>query len=233
MDFWDEIVNKNYKRLKKLWNDRTNFNFLLAVLSLYIFIIIPVFKGKISGEVLFFIFYYLLLSGGIPFLVRNRRLGILLLLVITPFVLLFSEFFFQSFWLKVCADFFIIIYCISLATIILIRTFAKGHVTVHRVLGAITVYLLLSFIFAMIFHTIYLVNGISTFKGLMSGQRSEFMYFSLSTLTTVAYGDITPVNVIARSISNLESLSGQLYISVLIAGLVSLGMKDSNKKISV
>ena len=37
------------------------------------------------------------------------------------------------------------------------------------------------------------------------------MYFSLTTLTTMGYGDITPVNVFARSLANLESLDGQLY----------------------
>jgi Ion channel len=225
-------LDRIIKRLKKLWNDRSNFNFLLVVLSVYIFIIIPVFKDKISGEFLFFIFYYLLLSGGAPFLIRNSRLGILFLLLITPFVILFSEFFFRSVWLKICADLFIVVYCISLATIILIRTFAKGHVTVHRVLGAIVVYLLLSFIFAMLFHIIYLLNVETSFKGLVTNQRSEFMYFSLSTLTTVAYGDITPVNALARSLSNMESLSGQLYISVLIAGLVSLGFQNSNTKVN-
>jgi len=48
------------------------------------------------------------------------------------------------------------------------------------------------------------------------------MYFSLTTLTTMGYGDITPVNGIARSLSNLEALNGQLYPAILIARLVSL-----------
>jgi hypothetical protein len=83
-------------------------------------------------------------------------------------------------------------------------------VTLHRVLGAIVVYLLLAFVLAMLFHCIYLFCRAQRFKGLTDYTRPEFMYFSLSTMTTDAYGDITPVNALARSLSNMESMGGQL-----------------------
>lgn len=216
--------------LKKFWNDRQNFAFLLSVLLIYIFAIIPLVNGRLIGELLFFIFYFLLLSTGIPFLIRNRKAGVILLLTITPFVLLFSELILKYAWLTISADIFIALYCICLGTIIFIRTFAKGHVNLHRVQGAIVVYLLISFVFAMIFHSIYLVNGKVAFNGLGSGLRTEFMYFSLTTLTTVGYGDIAPVNVFARSLSNFEALIGQLYPAILIARLVSMEFTSSKDK---
>jgi hypothetical protein len=120
-------------------------------------------------------------------------------------------------------------YCISLASIILIKTMAKGQVTVHRVQGALIVYLLLSLIFSLFFHSIYLVRGDGSFSGLITGYRTEFMYFSLSTLTTVAFGDITPVYSLARSFSNMESLTGQLYPAIIIARLVSMSLKPRKK----
>jgi hypothetical protein len=48
------------------------------------------------------------------------------------------------------------------------------------------------------------------------------LYFSFSTLTTVGYGDITPLHPMARDIANLESVLGQLYPATLLARLVSL-----------
>lgn len=49
-----------------------------------------------------------------------------------------------------------------------------------------------------------------------------FMYYSFVTLTTIGYGDITPVSAAARGLSVLEAIIGQFYIAVLVARLVSL-----------
>jgi voltage-gated potassium channel Kch len=55
------------------------------------------------------------------------------------------------------------------------------------------------------------------------------MYFSLVTLTTVGYGDITPAIVITRSMANFEALIGQLYPAILIAGIVTKVLESSKK----
>jgi hypothetical protein len=47
-------------------------------------------------------------------------------------------------------------------------------------------------------------------------------YFSFITLSTVGYGDITPVSKIARWLAAAEAMTGLLYVTVLIARLVSL-----------
>jgi hypothetical protein len=48
------------------------------------------------------------------------------------------------------------------------------------------------------------------------------LYFSFVTLTTMGYGDITPVSPIARMLAILEAVTGVLYLSVLVARLVTL-----------
>ncbi len=50
----------------------------------------------------------------------------------------------------------------------------------------------------------------------------QFIYFSLVTLASVGYGDIIPVTPPARAVAAVEGISGQFYIAVLIARLVSL-----------
>jgi hypothetical protein len=168
------------------------------------------------------VFYLIFLSSGINLLNKKRRTGIFVIFLIVPFLILIADIFFRLPRLVLGADLFIIIYCIWLGSIILKRTFFKGHITTNRIEGAIIVYLLTALIFALLYHIIFLLYGQSAFRGLINFERSEFMYFSLTTLTTVGYGDITPVNQFARSLANLEALNGQLYPAILIARLVSL-----------
>jgi hypothetical protein len=47
-------------------------------------------------------------------------------------------------------------------------------------------------------------------------------YFSFVTLTTVGYGDISPVSPATRTLAWMEAVTGQFYLAVIVAGLVSL-----------
>jgi hypothetical protein len=55
------------------------------------------------------------------------------------------------------------------------------------------------------------------------------IYYSFVTLTTVGYGDITPLHPTARSLAMAEALIGQLYPAILIARLVSLRITPSRE----
>jgi len=215
-----------FDSFRKNWQ---SFKFLLIVLMIYIFVLSPFANGGLLGRLSFILFYLVFLSCGINLLNKKGRTGIFLTFIIFPFLILFADIFFNLPRLVLGADLFIIIYCSWLGFVILKRTFLKGHINVHRIEGAIIVYLLTALIFALLYHFIFLLQGQSAFKGLSNYERSEFMYFSLTTLTTVGYGDITPVNQFARSLANLEALNGQLYPAILIARLVSLEFASTSK----
>jgi hypothetical protein len=51
---------------------------------------------------------------------------------------------------------------------------------------------------------------------------ANLLYFSLTTLTTTGYGDIVPVDPIARSLANLEGVLGLFYLAITVARLVTL-----------
>lgn len=59
-------------------------------------------------------------------------------------------------------------------------------------------------------------------RGAQSMDGFTGFYFSFMTLSTVGYGDITPVSKIARWLAAMEAMTGLLYVAVLIARLVSL-----------
>ena len=48
------------------------------------------------------------------------------------------------------------------------------------------------------------------------------LYFSFVTLTTLGYGDITPVSRVAQMLTGVEAMMGQLFVAILIARLVGL-----------
>jgi hypothetical protein len=52
-------------------------------------------------------------------------------------------------------------------------------------------------------------------------EQSTYLYFSLTTLTTAAFGDIQPVNHYIRFVAAFESVVGVFYLAIIIARLVS------------
>ena len=53
------------------------------------------------------------------------------------------------------------------------------------------------------------------------------MYFSLTTLSTIGFGDITPVTLQARYVAVAEGITGQFYLAILVARLVGMQMSQS------
>jgi hypothetical protein len=53
------------------------------------------------------------------------------------------------------------------------------------------------------------------------------LYFSYSTLTTLGFGDILPLSGPARTLSYLEAIVGQIYLTMLIARLVGMHITQS------
>lgn len=101
--------------------------------------------------------------------------------------------------------------------------FREGPVTSSRIQGAIAVYLLFGVGWAHAYHIAELVHpGSFNSPGGTLSSVTDFAYFSFVTLSTVGYGDITPVRPIARTLAMGEALAGQLYLAVLIARLVAM-----------
>jgi hypothetical protein len=114
---------------------------------------------------------------------------------------------------------------VLLAAVIAMKVFGSHTVTKDRISGAIAFYILAGLVWADAYQLVMLYiphafAGIPTLEGAVD--RSTWVYFSFATLTTVGYGDIVPVAPIARSLSNLEALIGQLYPAIVLARLVSL-----------
>jgi voltage-gated potassium channel len=92
----------------------------------------------------------------------------------------------------------------------------------NRLVGAMCIYEMLGLIWAVLYASIvYLSPGAFADDALnASSSFYEFVYYSFVTLTTLGYGDIAPAGGITKALAYMEAMVGQLYIAILIAGLV-------------
>jgi len=97
------------------------------------------------------------------------------------------------------------------------------RVDAEHIYAALSAYLLAGIFFGVLYHGIESVWP-GSFN--IAGAQGEFplfdaMYFSFVTLATLGYGDLLPVSEIARGLAIIEAVSGQLFLAVMIARLVS------------
>lgn len=95
--------------------------------------------------------------------------------------------------------------------------------------AAVALYLLLGAIFVPIYGLLDYMIPNSFRDGTFPDapvQWQQFIYFSYTTLTSSGYGDILPVSWWARSIANLEMITGVLFITIVMSRLVSLYNAD-------
>ena len=104
-----------------------------------------------------------------------------------------------------------------------------GRVTGDTLYGAACVYLLFAVTFSMAYAVIDVLdpnafNCTTAIIRLSDGRihTIELLYFSLVTLTTLGYGDISPVSPIARALASIEAVTGVLYSALLVARLVGM-----------
>jgi hypothetical protein len=102
--------------------------------------------------------------------------------------------------------------------------FSAERVTVHRVRGAILLYLNVAALFGIAYTALQQVVPEAFHIVIQPGEAptAAFTYFSLTTITTVGFGDITPLHPLARSLATLEAVFGQLFPATLLARLVAL-----------
>jgi hypothetical protein len=112
--------------------------------------------------------------------------------------------------------------------------YAPGRITVHRLQGAVVIYLSAAMIFATAYRLIWeLIPGAFSHLPTEANIPYEFgtmLYFSITTLATVGYGDIVPIHPFARSLANFEAIAGQFYLAMTVARLVTMEVEDRRNR---
>lgn len=107
---------------------------------------------------------------------------------------------------------------------------ARGMITTHTMLGVLCIYLLMSLAFSAAYGAIGALGNEPFFtQGAAEGTTNNYLYYSLTTITTVGMGDFTPATNLGRSLTAAEALIGQIYVITVVAVIVgNLGRPRKN-----
>ena len=114
-------------------------------------------------------------------------------------------------------------------TIILLHLFSEDKITGDMIIGAICAYFLMGLVWSLGYSTLEFFQPGSFQMPQGTVNQATFTYYSYVTLTTLGYGEITPISAPARSFALLEAMMGQLYLAVLIARLVGIHIAQSSR----
>lgn len=214
------MLTRTWRLFSRFWATDRGLSIFLMIIIVVVFVLPPLGSTDCFAD----IFFSLLLISGISAISQSKKTFIVVTgVTIVTLLLHWTRSLSASPILDVldyiATTTIIVLFCI----VVLAKVMKEGPITVHRILGAIAVYLLLGLAWA---HTYGLIAYIdpTAFTGAVvtgGGRFSSWTYFSLVTLATLGYGDIAPVNPVARSLVTAETITGQLYLAILIARLVS------------
>lgn len=110
---------------------------------------------------------------------------------------------------------------------LLTRTFIeRQQVTGKTIITAIVAYLFIGIVYSFIYNAIWHIDAkafhLAADRDFQFKPWNLVTYFSFMTLTTVGYGDITPINKWVMALSNFEAMTGSIYLAIIVARLVSL-----------
>ncbi len=195
-------------------SQRTRPLALLATVFIYIFIL-PIFSTAL-GNILTIILILLILMQS-AFVLGERRskfLVLVFLLLAIEAITQFANMAFLNNLSKLTTNLFFIYVVFRLISEI-IKTKEVAGITI---IEAVNGYLLLGIAYAG-FISFVSENNPEAFSHAFSSL-NEIKYYTFVTLTTLGYGDITPVSQVARSLSLIIAISGQFYVGVIVAILV-------------
>lgn len=110
----------------------------------------------------------------------------------------------------------------------------SGMVDRNKIIGAVCIYILMGLIWAFLYLIVEQIFP-GSFKGLhpgrWQGRLEELLYYSMVTLTTLGYGDITPAQPLSRVLAILEAITGVFYTTVLVASLIGMRLAHYSEQI--
>ena len=215
-------------RFSSFWWGDEGLSALLAML-LVAFLLAPLLDSG-PGKFLGSLFLSLLLLSGVTTMSDRLlpRLGagtVALTGVILTWLKHFNP---ESRPLQTGSNLVMLCYLVLLTAVVMRHVYQDGPVTTGRIQGAIAAYILIGLTWAIIYRLLELqLPGSLSIPPVAIGRaahdrETELTYFSFVTLTTLGYGDITPVHPTARMFVIIEALIGQLFPATLLARLVSL-----------
>jgi len=206
------------------WQSQANLSFFLMLEVLIAFVLPALGFGRHYARLYGDLGFSILLISGIAIAWgRPKLFAVAAVVGSVALVVRWLSFGIRSLRAEFYDDAATIVAITVIALVLLMQIFRTGRVTHVRIQGAIAVYLLFGVAWAHAYHVVNMLHP-GSFAA-PAGELSvpaDWIYFSFITLTTVGYGDITPVSTLSRALAIAEALVGQLYLAIMVARLVAM-----------
>jgi len=215
----------------KQLSKQNNFVYLFVSLLTLLFsaAVIVEFPGSL-GEDIFSFLLLLMLLVSIKSLHNDATWKWSVYVIVATFILLtvmnkfFTHNFSVYFLLFTLLLFFILAFTIAAKQVLFV-----GDIDGNKILGSLTLYLLLGLIWAVIYLLILAMDP-EAFSGIEAANWQQIFarvsYYSFVTLTTLGYGDILPKNHIAEFFVYMEAIIGVFYMAIIVSSLISLRLSS-------
>ena len=215
------------------WRRRRSMTALLVSLVLMIFVV-PLVTPPLGerGRTLIEVFFILVLLCGAWTIAEHRKVAISLsTLCAVALVMAWAIPLHGNHSGSLARQGAALLGLVILTAAVAARVFHPGRIAADRVMGAIALYLILGIVWGNAYEIVALLDAgaFSQSSDPVRGMERWF-YFSFVTLTTLGYGDVTPVSRAARALATGEAMVGQLYPAIILARLVTLVATDSDKR---
>lgn len=214
---------------------------VIYVLGLVLLVqfVYPITETGNLGLLVYQVLYASLILSGIILTRNNPRLVRLLFvfgmtLIVAGTIYTYNQ---DAIWANLIGYAAYILFDIVVVWVLFRYVFETRAITRDVLYGAVAIYLLLGAVFVPVYGlvdtlTFELSEGAQhAFIGGSMGAEElfawqDFIYYSYVTLTTLGYGDILPVTMVAKAAVALEAIIGVMYLTIIMARLVSLYSAD-------
>ncbi|MEM9525300.1 MAG: potassium channel family protein [Bacteroidota bacterium] len=193
-------------------------NYLYFLFSLVLMLVLPPLTPRLyAGLLIVNLTYGLVLVMSVVYAGTNARdfflLGLLAAVMYGLFLYESKNVYFSSLSAALTLVFF------SIILLKILRYILLNPIGVNEIYACITGYLILGVLGAALF---FIIDQTTVAAFRLDGPANfyDFLYLSYITLTSVGYGDISPVAPLAKSAAILISVAGQLYLTILIAIII-------------
>jgi len=136
----------------------------------------------------------------------------------------------NSFYFYLFQIFTLMLFFIYMAYHVAIQVIFTGPVDINKIMGSVCLYYLIGLTFALLYTFCQMTIG-PAFQGVENTHEwylllPDYIYYSFVILTTVGFGDITPIQPITKFLAYFEALIGQFYIAILVASLVGAAARQ-------
>lgn len=216
------------------WIERERF--VLLLLATVMTIILPAFGGSgFLSEIIFVItLSFLFIQSMIVADVRRSRKALLRFIVISMLIIIWLKpAGIDSVYIDLIKLGFMVVFFVFVMSFLIKFMYRSSSVTVDVLITSINIYLLAGIIGASLALVLFdLYPDAYNFPSYIENPAFiNFLYYSFITMSTVGYGDITPRIPETQALSYILSISGQLYVAIIIALLIGKYlMHDEQKK---